>query len=161
MSDPSPRGRSALAARLCLGLSNAGGARAEDGKAAGHPVVPGFERLNVGPKPDAAEAGLLLLGDLNRMSCHRADKGIIEGLALKHAPILDGVGSRVRPSYLRSFPSAPHEVKPGTTMPDWFSGWPKAEKAEAVETLTHFLASTGGLPLLHPDAYYTMTLIPD
>ena len=31
-------------------------------------------------------------------------------------------------------------------MPDLFAGWPNREKDDAVEALTHFLASTGGLP---------------
>src|SRR5207245_2280468 len=83
--------------------------------------------------------------ELNCTSCHAAEKGVEAQIARKQAPILDRVGGRVRPSYLRAFLSDPHAVKPGTTMPDVLAALPEAEKAVAVEALVHFLATTGSL----------------
>ena len=117
-----------------------------------HPVVPGFERFHEGPGSDAVAGGLILLGELNCTSCHEAG-GAIEGQVLrKRAPILDSVGSRVRPEYLRAFLDDPHAVKPGTTMPDLLGALPAGEKAETVEALVHFLASTGRIAEIAVDA---------
>jgi mono/diheme cytochrome c family protein len=115
------------------------------------PVVAGFERFASGTKGDPSSPGSLLAGELNCTSCHKASPALDAHLLRKQAPILDGVGSRVRASHLSAFLADPHSVKPGTTMPDVFRGWPAAEKATAVDALTHFLASTGGLPSSRPD----------
>jgi len=109
-----------------------------------HAVVAGYERFGVGPKADRDWAGRLLAGELGCTACHSDRAGdAAAGIDRKQAPILDGVGARVWPSYVRAFLSAPQRVKPGTTMPDPFAGWPAAEKAEAVEAITHWLATTG------------------
>lgn len=105
------------------------------GPIAAHPVVAGFERFYNGGSGEAAVGGQILLSELNCVSCHQAKAG------RKAAPVLDGVGSRVKPGYLRTFLSSPHTVKPGTAMPEIFVGDP--EKAQKVEALVHFLASTG------------------
>src|SRR5579885_1463340 len=62
----------------------------------GHPIVPGFERFYADAAADAAKGGRLLLGELNCTSCHKTEAA----LPRKQAPILDGIGSRVRRSYL-------------------------------------------------------------
>jgi len=90
--------------------------------ASASPVVVGFERFNDG------EA---LLSELHCTNCHRADS------APEPGPVLSGVGSRVRVAFLPRWLAAPHEVKPGTTMPDLLAG----QKPEVVEALTHFLSS--------------------
>ncbi len=98
------------------------------------PVIAGFERFG---KTDAA-AGQLLLGELNCVACHAP----AESSALaKQAPVLDGVGTRIRPGYFKTFLADPQKVKPGSAMPHVFAGDPDA--AAKIEALAHYLASTG------------------
>jgi cytochrome c2 len=113
---------------------------------ASHPIVPGFERFYTDAKANAAQGGQLLLGELNCTSCHQ---GGDPGLTKKQAPILDGVAGRARLGYLRKFLADPHAVKPGTTMPQLFTGDP--EKDAKVDALIHFLASTGTVRHVPPD----------
>ncbi|GAB4159844.1 MAG: hypothetical protein Tsb009_37160 [Planctomycetaceae bacterium] len=105
------------------------------------PFVAGFERFHTAE--NKAASGRLLLGELNCTSCHQADNELKSQLAMKQAPILDGIGSRVSVSFLRKFLANPHAVKPGTTMPQMFNGLSADEKKSQVEALVHFLASTG------------------
>jgi len=113
-----------------------------------HAVVAGFERLHAAKADEVG--GRLLLNELNCLSCHRPqdDKPV---LAPRQAPILDGVASRVRPSFLRSFLSDPQTAKPGTTMPHLFAGLPEKDRSQKVEQLVHFLASTGALRHERPE----------
>ncbi len=104
------------------------------GAVAAPPVVAGFERFG---KTDAA-AGQLLLGELNCVSCHRPPEA--SALA-KQAPVLDAVGSRIRPGYFKTFLTDPQKAKPGSTMPHVFAGDPDA--ADKIEALAQYLASTG------------------
>ena len=106
------------------------------------PAVPGYERLQ-GTAEGAAQAGQVLLGELNCLSCHeeQGDSGFV---GAKEAPDLSAVGARVTPNYLRRFLSEPHAAKPGTTMPDVFHGVDPRERKEEVEALVHFLAGKGG-----------------
>jgi mono/diheme cytochrome c family protein len=121
-------------------------------KPADHPIVPGFERFHAGPGSDAVKGGRLLLGELNCVSCHRPEASQEAQLPRKQAPILDGVGNRVRRSYLRKFLSDPHGIKPGSTMPNLFAGLPEAERGPKIEAMVHFLASTGTLKQGRPDS---------
>jgi cytochrome c2 len=120
---------------------------------AAHPIVSTFERFHAqGESP--ALGGQLLLGELSCTACHAAEKDALRFFHPKQAPNLDGVGSRVRAEYIRDFLSNPHAAKPGTTMPDPFAGWGAAEKKEAVEALTHYLAQSGVVndQRIHPSA---------
>ena len=108
-----------------------------------HPIVPGFERFHGGPEADPAAGGRLLLSELNCVSCHAAEGG------KKQAPILDAVGTRVRVSHLRRYLADPQAAKPGTTMPNLFANDP--ERDAKVESLVHFLASTGTVKHARPD----------
>ena len=110
---------------------------------ANHPRIAGFERFADRFPADKAGPGLLLLGELNCLSCHKADAGLLEHVSTKTAPILDKVGDRVRPDYYKTLLGDPRAAKPGTTMPNLFEGWDAASKNDAIEALTHFLASTG------------------
>lgn len=115
-----------------------------------HALVAGFERFfqsraaDVAPG-ELADAGRLLLGELNCVSCHQADGTQAARLSPKQAPILDEVGSRLRPSAIRKLLNDPHAAKSGTTMPHVLAKLPDAERSEAAEALTHFLAKTGGV----------------
>ena len=110
-----------------------------------HPRVIGFERFYAGDKAGAVAGGQLLLGELNCTSCHQADKALETYIQKKQAPVLDTVGSRVRPNYLLKFLADPQATKPGTTMPNVLAGLPEAERKEKVEAIVHFLASTGSI----------------
>ena len=122
-------------------LASAAGVHADE---TSHPVVPALERVHEKPLPPEA-AGRVLLGELACTACHKAEAPVEEALDRKQAPILDRVGARVRPEYLKAFLGDPGATKPGTTMPNVMAGLPKPERAAAVESLVHFLASTGAL----------------
>ncbi len=121
-----------------------------------HPRVPGFDRFysvkptqsadddDEQPVPhDAVTGGRILLGELNCTSCHTINVASQARVSTKQAPVLDDAGSRMQVDWIRSYLANPHSVKPGTTMPDLIATLPESSKAEAVEALTHFLASTG------------------
>jgi len=109
------------------------------------PRVAGFERLYSVETSDPIAGGELLLGELNCTSCHKLDKAWESQIQRKPAPVLDTVGSRVRPEYLLKFLADPQKIKPHTTMPNVLAGVPEAERAQQVEALVHFLATTGSL----------------
>ncbi len=103
--------------------------------AAGHPVVPAFERFHA---DGSARGGRLLLTELACVRCHKSeDASLIE----RSGPVLTDVGSRVRVSYLRKYIADPHKTKPGTVMPDVLAGDP--DRGTKAEALLHLLASTG------------------
>ncbi len=142
--------RSALGAGIVLavGLSLVSPALAGGKAEAKHaPAVPGFTRFHLA-QPGSTEAGHLLYSALNCASCHAVAGAPVD---VKPAPILDGVGLRVKRSYLKQFLSDPHATKPGTTMPNLFAGLDDADKQAKVEALVHYLASTGAPTQVRPD----------
>ena len=124
------------------GVTNAQGATASSPM---FPIVAGFERFHAKGDNDGVRGGQLLLGELNCVSCHLPDAVRQAVIIPRTAPLLDGVGSRVKPGYLRKFLSDPQATKPGTAMPDVLAGLRAKEKADRVDALVHFLASTGAL----------------
>lgn len=129
------------------------------------PRLPGFERFYAAPqqKPKDEDdddepvqlspetGGRILLSELNCISCHAVDEQTRQQLAPKQAPILDGIGNRVKTEWLRTFLANPHSIKPGTTMPDLIETLPESQRAASVEALTHFLASTGVVSPTNPN----------
>lgn len=107
-----------------------------------HPAVPGVERTLAGEDAQAA-AGRVLISELNCVSCHKAEGAAAKAFQSKPAPVLDQVGGRVQPTWIRDFLTSTHAAKAGTTMPDLFAGMSEADRKDSVEKLTHFLASTG------------------
>ncbi|MBA2113969.1 PA14 domain-containing protein [Bremerella alba] len=107
------------------------------------PVIPGYQQFH-GQSRDAA-GGEILWSELNCVACHQQSDAELGNLSAKAAPDLSLVGSRVRPEYLREYLKDPHQLKPGATMPDVLGNIPSKERADAIENLTHFLASTGRL----------------
>lgn len=120
-------------------------------KKSGGPVIPSFVRFHQDEKGNAVKGGQLLLGELNCISCHAPDAPTETALTRKAAPILDGVGGRVKRNYLREFLSDPHKTKPGTSMPNVLAGLEEKDKVAKVEALVHFLASTGAPAAIRPD----------
>ncbi len=131
---------------LAVSFASVAFAHALAADAVDHAIVPAFERFHGDADADGdaqIAGGRLLLGELNCLSCHKADAALKSHVLPKQAPILDHIGGRVRAEYLREFLADPQHVKPGTTMPSMFSGLDEKEKQQQVEALTHFLASTG------------------
>lgn len=118
---------------------------------AAHPQVPGFERFYAAENTDAAVGGRLLVSELNCRSCHKGESDGAGTAADKQAPILNLIGNRARPEWIRSFLANPHAAKPGTTMPDVLGSLPAEERMAHVESLTHFLANTGNVQDSHPE----------
>ncbi len=107
------------------------------------PLVPGFDRLF---EKDPAEAGRLLLGELNCVTCHKPEGAAAEHFSIKEAPVLTLAGDRVRPEWVRAYLADPQKVKPGTTMP-------KATLTpDDIEALTHFLATLKSSKPVEPPA---------
>ena len=94
--------------------------------------------------PLFASDGELLLGEYGCVSCHEVSDSVHGRISPKRAPKLDRVGARVAPDYLRRFLEAPHEMKPGTTMPDLLGGLSDSDRADAIDALVHYLVSRGG-----------------
>jgi mono/diheme cytochrome c family protein len=123
-------------------------------KLAKRPRVAGYERLSEmadSQGSDSSEtsvpiyqeiAGQVLVNDLGCVNCHASN---IAGLseATKLSPNLSGVGSRLRRGYIAQYLSNPHQLKPGTTMPDVLGSMNASEKQTTVEALAAFLESTG------------------
>lgn len=108
------------------------------------PVVAGFERLSDAENPSVDRLGELLLGELNCLSCHTAIDAVQARIWTKQAPDLSEAGKRLTPQYLRAFLSNPHEIKPGTTMPNVLHASEERSKNGAIDFLVHFLVSRGG-----------------
>jgi len=111
------------------------------------PVVPGFVRFYADDKADAVKGGHLLFNELSCGQCHASSVPARNDAA----PVLDGVGGRLKRSYVEKFLGDPHGMKPGTKMPDLFVGLDNADKKAKVEALSHYLASTGVPSQIRPD----------
>ncbi|MEQ9410535.1 MAG: c-type cytochrome [Fuerstiella sp.] len=108
-----------------------------------HALIPGYERFRT-ERLSAAEAGRLLISELNCQSCH--GPVLHEALPQRVAPILTSVASRVQYEHLKAFIVNPQGLKPGTAMPQVLHGPTAADEATA---LAHFLAA-GGAPVPTP-----------
>jgi len=102
-------------------------------------VVAGYERLREAGGHESAALGEILLGELNCLSCHRLNEGAPVRVSTKSAPDLRRVGRRASPDWIRSFVAAPHDVKPGTTMPAVLEGFAADDRSRLADELTHFL----------------------
>ncbi|MGB0762130.1 MAG: family 16 glycoside hydrolase, partial [Rubripirellula sp.] len=102
------------------------------------PIVPGFERFHASGG-DAVAGGRLLIGELNCTGCHAASESSLASLSSKQPPVLDAIGERVHPEWLVDFIANPHDVKPGTTMPDLMSGMSGEQRREAAVALANYL----------------------
>ncbi len=111
-------------------------------KGATGPAVPGFARFHADGKTDPAAGGRLLFGELHCARCH-ATAAPASDKDARTAPILDGIGSRVKHNYLEKFINDPHGTKPGTKMPNLLAGLDEADRKATATALAHFLASTG------------------
>ncbi len=101
------------------------------------PRLAGFERFYARGETSAL-GGRLLIHELGCAACHATGES-----PAKQAPVLDTVGSRIRPDHLLAFIADPHAAKPGTTMPNVLAGRSPAERQQAARALASFLLTTG------------------
>lgn len=131
-----------LAAGLCgLLLAVACSPVSDLPKAPSHPLVVGFERFHRSGDSDRRHGGEILLGELGCTHCHQPGDAVAQRVVPRQPPLLDGVGGRIRPAYLKDFLNRPQGAKPGTPMPHLLAGWTPEEREAAAEALAHFLAS--------------------
>jgi cbb3-type cytochrome oxidase cytochrome c subunit len=110
--------------------------------------VPGIDSS----KLDAALKGRVLIEELNCVACHKAPA--VQAGSRK-SPRLSLAGGRINPDYLKAFIQSPHQVKPGTLMPDFLGDLEPGEKAKVAEAITHYLVSLNkgqGFTVQAPDA---------
>jgi len=115
-----------------------------------YPYVGGFDRFTAQEDDDAkvAEGGLLLLSELNCVSCHVPSSEWKERLPGRAKISLDGVGSRLGEDDLWLFIRSPQHRKKGTLMPGLFAGEDRDPKA--VEALVSYLATLKKEPRKFP-----------
>jgi cytochrome c553 len=109
------------------------------------PVVPGFDRLARRGGENLRQGGYLLLSELGCTACHAFPSGDVTFLPpVRRAPLLNGVGSWLRPAWIRSFLLDPANTHRGRTMPDMLHRLDDTARRETVENLMHFLMSEPG-----------------
>jgi mono/diheme cytochrome c family protein len=128
-----------------MGVCLAQPSKGEQAARPSHAIVSSFERFYVAEDSDLTRGGQLLVGELNCVACHAAEGPLANVVAAKKAPILDNVGKRVRPEFLREFLLNPQIAKPGTTMPHMLANGSDAEREAQADALVHFLSLTGAL----------------
>ncbi len=106
-------------------------------------VVPGYEHLRVAGATDEAALGEILLGELNCLSCHAAMESVAERIPTRTAPDLDRIGERATDRWLADYLTAPHEQKPGSTMPEILHSLEPDERQRVARTLVGYLAFRG------------------
>jgi mono/diheme cytochrome c family protein len=94
----------------------------------------------ISPLLYAAEdfTGVVAISEKNCVACHSPSDAQAQWISPNTAPRLTNIGSRVSADWLQRYLAAPHEVTPGTAMPDQLHG-----NEEQSETLTHYLISLG------------------
>lgn len=100
------------------------------------PFVSGFDRFARHAEIDPQVGGKLLLSELSCTACHQTDQSDLQP---KGGPRLTGVGNRLQQQWVQEYLAAPHEVKPGSTMPDVLQHLPAEEKRQTIKALAAFL----------------------
>lgn len=106
-------------------------------------LIPGHAEVLVpwvaSSKLDSDLKGHVLMEELNCAACHQSEDSLTA--TSRKSPRLSAVGGRINPEYLLKYIAAPHEVKPGTPMPDVLASLSVRERGEVAEEITHFLVS--------------------
>jgi len=141
MSPPRNHRGILLALAGWLGVNLSALAHPVDALAPPHPVVPAFERFHASSSQESGllEGGLLLLTELNCISCHQPPGTWSDRLTRAPAVSLVDVGSRLSTAELARFIRNPHTQKPGTLMPRLFAEGAAAD--DSVTAIAHYLAS--------------------
>ncbi len=104
------------------------------------PIVPGVERMFTSAGSVSAEGGELLIETLHCKACHSAADTTISTQPL--GPSLNEISNRVRPNAMLAMIAHPHDVKPGTTMPDPWPGIADAQRLENAKAIVSFFLAT-------------------
>jgi len=120
------------------------------------PFVAGFERFARHGDLSPADAGNLLVSELNCVACHASSK---DHLAPKGGPTLIGAANRFSEKWLREYLTDPADKKSGTTMPHMLSRLDPAQQQLAIRKLVAFLGTqkkafetvraTGAVAVMH------------
>lgn len=110
------------------------------------PIVAGFERFFAGTGDASPQAGAVLAESLGCVACHYDSRPAKESAAFV-GPNLSEVASRVRHDHLVDLIASPHQAKPGTVMPDMWSGKDQSERSQAANAIVQFLVSNRPEPL--------------
>ncbi len=102
------------------------------------PFVSGYDRFGRHADIDDVTAGRLLITELSCTACHATADSMLNP---KRGPVLDGVGSRLKSDWVRSFLLSPLAAKPCTTMPDMLAGLSAEAREPAADALAAFLSS--------------------
>ncbi|MEY3175188.1 MAG: hypothetical protein RLZZ436_3102 [Planctomycetota bacterium] len=98
-------------------------------------LVPGYARFRT-EHLQAAEAGRLLIAEMNCQSCHGTFPGIT--VAPRQAPVLTAAATRLNPDHVRRFLANPQQQKPGAAMPQIPA---VANNPETLDALTAFVTA--------------------
>lgn len=120
-------------------------------KEAQRPIVAGYERFFAGTGDTSAAGGRVLADSLGCAACHRDHSSgaahSSDAASAGFGPNLSDVAGRVRHEYLADFIAAPHQVKPGTVMPDLWAGQTDAQRRQAAEAIAQYLVAGRPGPL--------------
>lgn len=89
--------------------------------------------------------GRVLVEEQNCVACHSTASVSLQTDS-KKSPRLSGIGKRANPYYIERFIRSPHDVKPGTSMPNIMSHLDDNESVSAANEITHFLFSLSESP---------------
>ncbi len=111
------------------------------------PMVAGFDRFARHGDIDPVDGGRLLLSELSCTACHAsgdaaAGKNTAEAIDPKRGPRLHSAGLRYTQAWLADFIASPHQVKPGTTMPDLLGNRSPQQRREISTAIAAYLAGT-------------------
>ncbi|WP_153559141.1 c-type cytochrome [Roseimaritima sediminicola] len=99
-----------------------------------HPIVAGFDRFAGSDSLTDAQAGQLLIDQLNCAACHTPSTA-------PGGPDLHAAGLRLDADWVQQFIQSPQAVKPGTTMPDVMRHLTADKRAQAAEAIAAFLST--------------------
>lgn len=105
--------------------------------------VPKFAFEAVAKAEDVAR-GRVLLGELNCVACHAAPAEAAGLIPSRQAPLLDEIGRRASPAWLKKWITDPQSVKPGAGMPTLHvagHGADAAGHAIDADAITQFLVA--------------------
>ena len=114
------------------------GAVNSHGQSQDPPFVAGFERFARHGDLSPADAGSLLVSELNCVACHASSK---DHLAPKGGPTLTGAANRFSGKWLREYLADPTGKKSGTTMPHMLSHLEPSQQQLTISKLVAFLGT--------------------